>query len=119
MSAVPTCVTDMAAVLTQSCTKWCVTSMCFVRLKLVGLYIIVIAPWLSQCISTGWSSPPSSRTNRHSQRASLAAMPAATYSASVVEAATVTWILLPHEKSAPPQRKACPVLDHRVSISPA
>ena len=68
--------------------------MCLVRTLDTAFLIMASALWLSQSRSTSGASPVKYPHRRCSQISSLAAIPAETYSASVVEVATEPCSLL-------------------------
>jgi hypothetical protein len=75
-----------------------------------------MADWLSQCSGVGVArGRKTSPMSRRSQRPSFAACVAATYSASVVESATISCFLAPHETAPPSMRKAYPLIALRCS----
>jgi len=92
---------------TRSRTKWCCTSMCFVRAWWVGFLANYIAPWLSHRITIIFFSSmyPKSIINFVIHMASFVACVFAMYSASVVDNAIVGYCLLLREMAPPPIMK--------------
>ncbi len=87
---------------TCSQTKWCCTSMCFIRTCCVGFFVNDIAPWLSHQITIAFFSfmYPISLMNFVIHMASLVACVLAMYSALVINKAIVGCCLL-LQKMAP------------------
>jgi hypothetical protein len=89
-----------------SCTKWCCTSMCFVLAWYIGSLASAMAPWMSHMINQGALiilAPHIISTIW----ASLVQWLAAMYSASVVDEATVAYLLLHSMTPLHPQGYSC------------
>ncbi len=106
---------------TCSRTKWCCTSMCFVRACCMGILVNDIAPWLSHQITTAFFSFMylNSFMNFAIHMASLVACVLAMYSTLVVDRAIMGCRLLLQEMAPPPIMNTNPVVDLLSSRSPA
>jgi hypothetical protein len=105
---------------TRSWTKWCYTSMSFLRACWVGFFINYIAPWLSHRITITFFSfiYPNSFMNFVIHMAFLVACILAMYSASVVDKAIVGCRLLLQEMAPPHIMNTNPMVDLLSSRSP-
>ncbi len=105
---------------TCSRTKWCYTSMCFVRACWVRFFINDIAPWLSHRITIAFFSfiYPNSFMSFVIHMASLVACVLAMYSALVVDKTIVGCRLLLQEMPPPPIMNTNHVVDLLSSRSP-
>ncbi len=105
---------------TRSRTKWCCTSMCFVRAWWVGFLVNDITPWLSHQITIIFFSSmyPKSVINFVIHMASFVACVFAMYSTSVVDNVILGCHLLLQEMAPPPIIKTNPVLHLLSTRSP-
>ncbi len=101
-------------------TKWCYTSMCFVRAWWVGFFVNDIAFWLLHQITITFFSSmyPKSIINFVIHMVSFVACVFAMYSASVVDNVIVGCHLLFQEMAPPPIMKTNLVMDLLSSKSP-
>ncbi len=98
---------------THSWTKWCCTSMCFVRAYCVGFFINDIAPWLSHQITIAlfFFMYPNSFMSFVIHMAFLVACILAMYSTFVVDRTIVGCRLLLQEMAPPPIMNTNHVVD--------